>query len=679
MIEKYTLGNGMTVVIRENRSSPVVAVQVWVKAGSTTEPESRAGMSHILEHMAFKGTHRRGPGVMAREVEALGGEINAYTSFDQTVYHITISGRYLDNAMDILADTLADSLFDEGELKRELEVILEEVHMNEDDPGRVGSKALFRTAYRVHPYGRPVIGSPETIKATTREDLLAYFHKFYVPSNMVLVITGNVDAKASRPAIEKIFGALPASPAPVTVRPAEPPQDGIRVMVQERDARRVYVDLGFHGPAIADDEVFAWDLLSIILGAGQTSRLYQEVKDKKQLVDSVSAYSYTPRDAGLMMVGATAAPDKAADAYREILHQTFRMAFLPPQGDELARAKNGTESDFLYSLESQGSLARHVGFFETALGDAGFEEQYIRKIRAVTAEDIVQVARKYLSPDKLTVSAVLPKGDGTRLSADAVGKIAAEVWAEESAAGAKAAKKPSGAVRKEVLENGVRVIVRENHAVPVVSVEAGFLGGLRSEGKDQGGISAVMAELLTKGTPTRNAQEIAVAVEDMAGDLSGFAGRNSVGLRAKFMRRDLDKGFALFTESLLRPTFPSDELEKKRKEMLGRLKLQKDELTQSTFLLFLATHYGEHPYSRNPLGTEESIQSLTTDSVRAFYERWSDPRNLVVTISGDLGTDEAIALARKSFGSMPLRKEYTPIGSLPVPKADGIRRTEEKR
>jgi zinc protease len=679
VIDKYTLGNGLTVVIRENRSSPVVAVQVWVKAGSTTEPEVRAGMSHILEHMAFKGTHRRGPNQIAREVEALGGEINAYTSFDQTVYHITISGRYLENALDILADTLGDSLFDENELKRELEVILEEVHMNEDDPGRVGSKALFRTAYKVHPYGRPVIGYPETIKATTREDLLAYFKRHYVPSNMVLVITGGVDAKASRPVIQKIFGALPAAPEPKDPRPPEPPQDALRVNVQERDARRVYLDLGFHGPAIADNDVFAWDLLSIILGGGQTSRLYHEVKDKKQLVDSISAYSYTPRDAGLLMVGATAAPDKAEDAYREILRQTFRMAFELPQGPELARAKTGTESDFLYSLESQGSLARHVGFFETALGDAAFEEQYIQKIRAVTAADILRVAKSCLSPEKLTVSAVLPKGDGSHLSEDAVRRIAAEIWAEASKEGAKAAKKPSGAVRKETLENGIRVIVRENHAVPVVSVEAGFLGGLRAEPKEQGGVSAVMAELLTKGTPKRNAREIAVAVEDMAGDLSSFAGRNSFGLRAKFMRRDFDKGFALFTESLLSPTFPADELEKKRKEMLGRLKLQKDELTQSVFLLFLATHYGEHPYSRNPLGTEETIKALTPEAVKAYYEHWSDPRNLVVTVSGDIGTDEAIAAVRDAFGAMPQRKGFAVLGALPVPPADGIRKAEEQR
>ncbi|RMG60480.1 MAG: insulinase family protein, partial [Deltaproteobacteria bacterium] len=157
---KYTLENGMTVVMKENHLSPIVAVQVWVKAGSATEPPEYAGISHVLEHMAFKGTKKRGVGEIAKEVEALGGDINAYTTFDHTVYHITISSRYLENALEILADTLENSVFDEKELRKEVEVVLEEYRMNEDDPDRVSTKLLFSTFFRKHPYGRPVIGFP---------------------------------------------------------------------------------------------------------------------------------------------------------------------------------------------------------------------------------------------------------------------------------------------------------------------------------------------------------------------------------------------------------------------------------------------------------------------------------------------------------------------------------------
>jgi zinc protease len=676
LVEKYVLGNGLTVVVRPNPASPVVAVQAWVKAGSTTEPEVRAGMSHILEHMAFKGTKRRGNGDIAREVESLGGEINAYTSFDQTVYHITISGRFLENALDILADTLENSVFDAGELSRELEVILEEVRMNEDNPGRVVGKALFREAYRTHPYGRPVIGYVDTIRKTTRDDLVSYFHTWYVPGNMVLVITGGVDPKASRPLVEKTFGKLPPRPVPEMKMPAEPPQNGTRVVVKEKDARRVYLEMGFHGPSMADPDLYAWDLLSMILGNGETSRLVHAVKDQKGLVDSVNASSYTPRDPGLMFVGGVLAPEKTKEALREILFETFRTAAAPPDGPELARAKTATETDFLYSLESQEAVARHVGFYETTLNDAAFEQTYLRKIRAVTGEDILAVARKYLTPENLTVSAVLPAGQGGLLAPEEVRKIALEAHA---AATAKAAAEGKGAVVKEVLPNGIRVIVRENRSVPVVAVEAGFLAGVRAEPADKGGVSGLTAGMLTKGTKNRSAREIAEAVENMGAELSGYSGRNLFGLQGKFLRRDFPQGFRLFAESLREPTFPAEELEKKRREVLGALKQQKDQLTQSTFLLFLAAHYGAHPYARNPLGTDNSVRAMTSADLQAFYERWADPRNMVIAISGDIGADEALEAVRKAFGDFPKRPGYEPLGALPVPPPEGVRKAEEQR
>jgi zinc protease len=677
LVEKYALGNGLTVVIRPNPSSPVVAVQVWVKAGSTTEPEDRAGMSHILEHMAFKGTKRRGPGEIAREVESVGGEINAYTSFDQTVYHITLSGRFLENALDILADTLGNSVFDAGELARELEVILEEVRMNEDNPGRVVSKALFREAYKVHPYGRPVIGYVDTIRKTTRDDLLAYFRANYVPGNMVLVLAGAVDPKTSRPLIEKTFGGLPSGSAPKAALPAEPPQRETRVVVKEKDARRAYLDMGFHGPSMRDPDVYAWDLLSMILGSGETSRLYRGVKDGKGLVDTVYASSYTPSDPGLLFVGGTLSPETARAALKEILLETFRLAAASPEGAELARAKTATETDFLYSLESQSAVARHVGFYETTLNDAAFEQTYLRKIRAVTADDIQAVAKKYLTTANLTVSAVLPVGQGRILPAEEVRAIARMAYEEATAPAAKAEGKRT--VVKEILGNGIRVIVRENRTVPVVAVQAGFLAGVRGEPKGKDGVAGLAAGMLVKGTSHRTAREISETVENMGAELSGYSGRNSFGLQGKFLQRDFEKGFRLFADSILDPTFPAEELEKKRIETLGALKQQKDQLTQATFLLFLEAHYGDHPYGRNPLGTENSVRGMTPSDLKEYYERWADPRNMVIAISGDIGAEEALAAVRKAFAEMPPRPGYEALGAIPVPPHEAVRKVEELR
>jgi zinc protease len=677
LVEKYVLGNGLTVVIRPNPASPVTAVQAWVKAGSTTEPEARAGMSHILEHMAFKGTKRRGNGDIAREVESLGGDINAYTSFDQTVYHITISGRFLENALDILSDTLENSAFDAGELSRELEVILEEVRMNEDNPGRVVDKALFREAYREHPYGRPVIGYVNTIKKTTRDDLVSYFRSWYVPGNMVLVIAGGVDPKAARPLIEKTFGRLSPRPVPEMKMTAEPRQKKTRVVLKEKDTRRAYLEMGFHGPSMADPDVYAWDLLSMILGSGETSRLNHAVKDQKGLVDSVYASAYTPRDPGLLFVGGVLAAEKTKEALREILLETFRTAVAPPEGPELARAKTATEADFLYSLESQSALARHVGFYETTLNDAAFEQTYLRKIRAVTAEDILAVAKKYVTPENLTVSMVLPAGQRVLEGPDEVRKIAGEAHRAANAKAAATEKK--AAVTKEVLPNGIRVIVREDRSVPVVAVDAGYLAGVRAEPADKGGVSGLAASMLMKGTKTRSAREISEAVENMAAELSGYSGRNSFGLHGKFLRRDFQQGFRLFAESLREPTFPEEELEKKRRETLGALKQQKDQLTQTAFLLFMEAHYGTHPYSRNPLGTEKSVQAMTAGDLKAFYERWADPRNMVIAVSGDIGTEEALDAVRKAFGDFPKRPGFRPLGAIPVPPLDAVRKSEEQR
>ena len=677
LVEKYVLGNGLTVVVRPNPASPVVAVQAWIKAGSTTEPDARAGMSHILEHMAFKGTKRRGNGDIAREVESLGGEINAYTSFDQTVYHITISGRFLENALDILSDTLENSVFDAGELSRELEVILEEVRMNEDNPGRVVGKALFREAYREHPYGRPVIGYVNTIGKTTRDDLVSYFRKWYVPGNMVLVIAGGVDPKASRPLVEKTFGKLPARRVQKAKMPAEPKQKKARVVLKEKDARRAYLEMGFHGPSMSDPDVYAWDLLSMILGSGETSRLNLAVKDRLGLVDSIYASAYTPRDPGLLFVGGVLSPEKTKDALREILFETFRTAAAAPEGPELARAKTATETDFTYSLESQSALARLVGFYETTLNDAAFEQTYLRKIRAVTAEDIHAVARKYLSPGNLTVSMVFPTGQRAIGDPEEVRKIAQEAYAAATAPAA--AKEGKAAVAKEVLPNGIRVIVREDRSVPVVAVEAGFLAGVRAEPAEKGGVSGLVAGMLTKGTKNRSAQEISEAVENIGAELSGYNGRNSFGLQGKFLRRDFRQGFRLFTESLREPTFPAEELEKKRRETLGALKQQKDQLTHAAFLLFMEAHYGGHPYARNPVGSEKSLQAMTPGDLKDYYERWADPRNMVIAVSGDIGTKEALEAVRKAFGDFPARPAFRPLGALPVPSLDAVRKAEEQR
>lgn len=671
----FSLGNGMRVVIKENAVSPIAAVQVWVKAGSTTEPESRAGISHVLEHMAFKGTAKRGVGQIAGEVESLGGDINAYTTFDHTVYHITISSRYVDRALEILADTLAHSVFDEGELKKEIEVVMEEYRMNQDDPGRVVSKGLFSRFYEKHPYGRPVIGFPETLSQITREDVVSYFREFYVPNNMVLVVVGDVDAESVKPMIEKYMSTLKPGQMAPKERPVEPEKKGLGVVVKKMDTKRAYIDLGFTGVSLTDPEVYSYDLLSMILGQGKTSRLYTQVKDERGLVDSIYAYSFTPKDPGLMLIGATLEPENVKDAIRAILEEVYHMAVFGVSGAELERARKNTIADFVYSLESQGSLARLLGFYDTVLGNPFFQEEYADKVRLVTRDDIRAVAEKYFREDNFVLSLVIPQDSAENLSEKEVQAIA-----EESYVKVRSRKKDTKEeIERSILPNGIKVVTRENHAVPVVAVSIGFLGGVRAETPSVNGVSNLTSYMLTRGTKRREAPEIAELIEDMAASVEAFSGRNSFGISGKFMSEDFERGIRLMSEMILAPTFIEDELEKKRKEVLAAIKAQQDSPTQEVIRLYLKSQYGEHPYSLDPLGTEESVGSLTRDDLVDFYHQLVIPKNMVIVVSGDVDSEGAQKVIASAFQEFTREEDTSLVESREVSPPERALRVEKRR
>src|SRR3954465_14724057 len=233
---RYQLPNGLTVVLQENHAAKVVAFQSWVAVGSADEPPDLAGIAHVFEHMLFEGTARRGVGQIAHEVEAAGGEINAWTSFDQTVYHLVLASRFFDTGLDILADALQNSSFDPRELERELKVVLEEVKQGEDNPSRVATQALFGAAFTRHPYRRPVIGYTKTVKSFTRERLLDFFHRWYVANNVTLVVVGDFDSKRAQAAIAEAFGGMASRPLARPER-KEPTQKGARAKVVAQDVR----------------------------------------------------------------------------------------------------------------------------------------------------------------------------------------------------------------------------------------------------------------------------------------------------------------------------------------------------------------------------------------------------------------------------------------------------------
>ncbi|MBI3326949.1 MAG: insulinase family protein [Nitrospinae bacterium] len=629
------LDNGLTVILQENHAAPVVAFNMWVKVGSVHETDAEAGISHMYEHMLFKGTATRGVGEIAQEVEGAGGDINAYTSFDHTVYHITLASRFFDTGLAVMADAIQHSSFDPEELGKEQEVVLEEIKRGEDIPRGKLTEALFATSYQRHPYRRPVIGYEHTVTALTREHILSFFHTWYVPNNMVLVVSGDFQAAEVLPHIQAAFAAFRPGPLPALHIPQEPAQRELRTVILSDTIQETLLNLAYHVPSALHEDSYAMDVLAFILGGGESARLYQTVKAEQGLVHSVYAYPFLPKDPGVLILGATLEGTHWREALRGVIGEVECLQHERVTAAELEKAKHNLESEFIYQRETVQGQANSMGYFDAVLGDLAFETRYLKGIARVTTRDLTRVAQTYLTPDNLSVAFFLPDADRSRVTQADISQ-AAQPSARPRRPRRRHAPAAARTTHTSVLENGMRLLVRENHAVPLVSMQAVFLGGVRIEDAAHSGVTNFIAGMLTKGTTRRSALALADQIESLAGELSGFAGRNSFGVSAEMLSRSTRQGLELLAEVILHPTFEPGELEKKRVDLLAAIKREEDDLFQLTFNLLVQTLFPKHPYGLKVLGTPESVSRLTRDDLLAWYRRYAMPNNLVLAVVGDV-------------------------------------------
>jgi zinc protease len=658
-IVKRILPNGLKIILEENHAAKVVAFQAWVDVGSADEEGDEFGIAHVFEHMLFKGTARRGVGEIAQEIEASGGDINAWTSFDQTVFHLVLASRYFDAGLDILADAIQNSSFDPVELERELKVVIEEIKQGEDSPSRVTTQALFGAAYAKHPYRRPVIGYEKSVRQMGQPKLRDFFRRWYVPNNMTWVIVGDFESEKAWKKIEETLGATkPGKVSRAVVR--EPEQRSPRAVAKWQNVREAHFALGFHIPGIRHPDTGALDALAIILGQGDSSRLNMEVRRNRQLATDVYAYSYTPRDPGLLVAGATTTAASLEGCLEATLGEIFRLAHDDVTGEELAKARTIIESDAIYQKETVQGMARKLGFFETVAGDLEYENEYNRQIQEVTPGRLREVAARYLRTSNLTISVMVPEADAKK------GEKAAERWktravdlAERSAARAEKrwavaeVEGEQGEIIRRVLKNGARLLVKHDATVPVVALRAVWLGGMRYEDARIAGINNMLAALLVRGTATRSAEEIIRETEGMAGSLGGFSGRNSFGARAEFMSRHWERGLEILADCILHPAFSDEELEKERKQVLDEIHAQEDSLTQVVFRLFSETLYRKHPYRLDVLGSPQSVAALSRKRLVEYYKRHCAAGGMTLAIVGDVDPARVIAKVQDLFEDAP--------------------------
>ncbi len=655
---KIKLENGMTLLLIENHQSPVVAFNACFRVGSTVETAEEAGICHLIEHMIFKGTPTRAAGQIAASIEAAGGEINAYTSFDETVYYCTLSSRYFEEGLDILSDAVLNPLFDETELAREKPVVLEEIKRSHDNPGKLLAENLFALAYTQHPYGKPIIGYPETVKSFTRQKLLDFYHHWYVPENLVFVVSGDFDTGHATRRIKEIFAKHSQQKAPRVSFPPEPAQTSPRLKVLRKEIEGLYAQIAFPIPSMTSLDMPALDVLSHLLGEGLSSRLEIQIKEKKSLVDSIYSYAYSPKHPGLFVVGFTTNEKKLLKAIEAILHEVSKMSQDKLTHAELARARLNIKSDSWYEKETVEGLARKYGYFETQAYDCSFEEKYYQLIDEVDPEAVHEVAKKYLTPQKMNLAILLPQQ--SKLSEK---DFSLEAWAR--ALPPKLSSKKTEGIKKIKLKNGIRLLLQEKSHLPLVSIRLVNFGGLRLENAKNNGIHHLLARTLTKGTLKRSSEKLALSIEEIAGSIDAFSGKNLDGLQGDFLSEKIKEGLNLFTEVLLEPAFDPAEIEKEKRMLIEGIKRENDQPAALAYKRFFQELYPTHPYGMPVHGTLASVPNLSRTQLLQTHKALLDPSQMTIGVVGDFDPDWICDFFENKLGK--LKKVSRSLPKLPQP------------
>ncbi|KPK41355.1 MAG: hypothetical protein AMJ78_05715 [Omnitrophica WOR_2 bacterium SM23_29] len=619
-LKKHTLENGLTVIIKNTHKIPLVAVQLVVKCGSSTENKfAGCGISHFVEHMIFKGTPTRAVGEIEKQIKSYGGDINGSTSHDSTEFHLIVRKEHLNEALELLVDCIVNPAFDERELEKERQVILNEIRMNRDEPSRRASVLLWENAYFAHPYKYPVIGYEDLFKQIKREDLIEYHKANYIPNNIVLSIVGDIENGSALDAVYDTFGRLPRAVDVRALAPEEPLQMSMRSAEEKiPDLKLSFLLLAFHSTRFADEDLYSLDLLAAALGQGESSRLYRRLVRDEKLAYSVSAFNYTPKDPGLFVIVLTLEDNKIEEALKEVLKELNRVKVRSISRAELKKIKRSTLSGYIYERESIEVQAQDYAMSYALTGDYNFSRRYIEGINSVRAADVSKVARKYLDVNNSTVVKLMPKKE-IAVSAKPISKVGKDFD-----------------IKKLTLPNGATLLMHEDCSTPVVSMHILFKGGVRVEDEKMNGVSYLTSNMLLKGTKSHTAQWISKEVESRGIILSTYSGNNSLGISLKCLKDEFDFSLSLVKDILSNATFTEDEIAITKEIQLAQIKAQDDDIFATASKTLIKTIFKTHPYKMNYLGTKESINNLKKDDLSKFYRRFVVPDNMVVAVFGDI-------------------------------------------
>lgn len=658
----HNLDNGQTVIIKEVRSNPIVTVDTWVRTGSINETDKNNGVSHFLEHLFFKGTTNLAPGEFDKILESKGAITNAATSKDFTHYYITIPSNYFDLAMELHADMLLNPLVPRKELEKERKVVIEEISKDETNPRNVLYENLVSMLYNKHPYKRKVIGTREIISNIPRDEILEYYNQFYVPANMVTVIVGDVDTEKALELVKKGFNKENKKVNSQTFEIEKPLTKQAR-KVANLSAQSGYMMIGFRGVKITNNDSYALDVLSTILGDGRSSVFYKNIKDKKQLAYSIGASNAGFRDDGIFYISANFVPENLEKLEASIFEEITNVQKNGVTKEQVDLAKNILERDTNYARESVSNIAQEIGYTMVTANDIKVYENYVDNIKKVSAEDVKRVANKYLGKDKSAVSIVLP---------EKTNEVEISVVKEKNSFLPPVLVSENSQTKKYKLSNGAEILVTPNDVNEIIAISIYAKGGTFLDKIP--GTSALTADVMMKGTRKYSSLQLARELEDSGIKIAPSVRADAFMVDVLTTKPQYEKTMELLNEVLNEATFDDYEIEKSVSEKLNRIKRDRDIPLQVGLENYKSLIFEGSPYSYTNKIFEKTYPKITHQDLVDYYEKIFAPQNVVISVNGNVDTEQVAKdftkiFANKKGEKFDYKMHENLIGRLTSPKS----------
>lgn len=666
---RRVLDNGLVVITKEIHTAPVVFVSVWYRVGSRNETEGITGISHALEHMMFKGTERfHEAGETDRIVRRIGGVGNAGTGTDYTIYYETVPAGMEKIALEIEADRMTGALMRSEDFDTEKTVIMEERKMrNEDSPDGLFWEELSAAAFKVHPYGRPIIGWMNDIKGLNTQKIRKYYKSHYAPNNAIVVVCGDFDTSKLDASINELYGGLAPDDSVGKSAPSQEPPQQVRkrIFYPSEKTNLPKVVYAWHVPTYPSEDSPALEIADSILSSGRTSRLYKTFVEGG-LAGSADATHDTNTDPYLFYIEVELQPGVDTEvAEQKIREEIERLKNEPASDYDLQKAKNRFRADNIMGLQSISSFGRNLGWFEITTGNPGFWDVYLKKIENVTAEDVMRVAKTYFTDTNLTAGVLMPtgqtEGDQSRLEgpikeyayrgeySGALPQHRAEVAEEETISLESFPPVDfSSKVKKTVLENGLTLLVYENPAFPVVSLHGIVKGaGSYADPADKKGLANLTASMMRRETKNRAMDKINEALEFVGADIEISSGNETAVFDALSLKEDFSGVLEILADMILNPSFSQEGLDiEKGIAVSGYLAAQKNNRNRA-WQAYLDAVYPGHPYSNPSGGTDEGLTAVALNDLTKFHSANFRPDRTIIAISGDVTNEEIRSLIEK--------------------------------